>query len=315
VPELVSSIAELRKVLHQHRRTGKTIGFVPTMGALHLGHRRLLEIARREADVVLASIFVNPTQFNRQDDLDHYPRTIDADLALCAESGTDIVFAPSASEMYPQICPNVGDFGETQLTHVEVPALAQTLCGPGRPGHFRGVATVVMKLLQIVQPDRAYFGEKDAQQLAIIKRMVSDLNVPVTIVPVPTVREPDGLAMSSRNQHLSPHQRGVATVLSRALFTARDLITAGENSSFVIGAAAEAIFSQLPPGEISVEYFSIVDPETLAAVETISGPVLLAGALHVGATRLIDNVTVHPPDLTGSPNFQSNQPLPDSKGF
>jgi pantoate--beta-alanine ligase len=183
--ELVSGVAQLRERLLPLRRAGKTIGFVPTMGALHLGHRKLLEHARAETGVVVASIFVNPTQFDRKDDLDRYPRTLDQDLALCRESGVDIVFAPSAADMYPQ----------EQWTWVDVPALTQHLCGPGRPGHFRGVATVVMKLFGIVQPDRAYFGEKDAQQLAIIKRMVADLNVPVTIVPVETVREPDGLAM------------------------------------------------------------------------------------------------------------------------
>src|SRR5580698_2052195 len=201
MPELIAEIAALRRHLSQRRIEGK-ISLVPTMGALHAGHQRLLEIARAETDVVVASIFVNPTQFNRQDDLDHYPRTLDQDLALCRAAGVDLVFAPTAAEMYPQ----------EQLTWVEVPALTQHLCGPGRPGHFRGVATVVMKLLQIVQPDRAYFGEKDAQQLAVIRRMVKDLNVPVTIVPVATVREPDGLAMSSRNVHLSPVDRARATV-------------------------------------------------------------------------------------------------------
>ena len=194
MPELVASVSGLRELLAPDRRAGRAIGLVPTMGALHLGHRRLLEIARRETETVVASIFVNPTQFDRQDDLDRYPRPLSRDLEICGEAGVDIVFTPTAAEMYPQ----------AQLTWVEAPALTEHLCGPGRPGHFRGVATVVMKLLQIVQPDRAYFGEKDAQQLAVIRRMVKDLNVPVTVVPVATVRESDGLAMSSRNQHLSP---------------------------------------------------------------------------------------------------------------
>ena len=166
MPELVASVAGLRELLRPDRTAGKTIGLVPTMGALHLGHRRLLDIAREETDTVVASIFVNPTQFDRQDDLDHYPRTLDQDIALCREAGADIVFAPTASEMYPQ----------AQITWVEAPELTQHLCGPDRPGHFRGVATVVMKLLQIVQPDRAYFGERMPSRLAIIRRMVKDLN-------------------------------------------------------------------------------------------------------------------------------------------
>ena len=205
--EVVAKIANLRKLLAPKRTAGKTIGLVPTMGALHAGHRRLLDTTRAESDLVVATIFVNPTQFNRAEDLDKYPRTLDQDLEVCREAGVDLVFAPSATEMYPQ----------EPRTWVDVPALAEHLCGPGRPGHFRGVATVVMKLFQIAQPDRAYFGEKDAQQLAIIRRMVKDLDVPVTIVPVATVREPDGLAMSSRNRHLTPEERQRATVLSNAV--------------------------------------------------------------------------------------------------
>jgi pantoate--beta-alanine ligase len=277
--ELVAEIAALRKLLAPHRIAGKTIGLVPTMGALHAGHRRLLDIARAESDVVVATIFVNPTQFNRAEDLDHYPRTLDQDLAVCRDAGVDFVFAPSAAEMYPQ---------ET-LTWVDVPALTEHLCGPGRPGHFRGVATVVMKLFQIVQPDRAYFGEKDAQQLAIIRRMVKDLDVPVTVVPVATVREPDGLAMSSRNRHLTPEERQRATVLSQALFAARDLVLQGERS-------AETILSSVAPflDGVQLEYLSIVDPETLIPVERIEGPALIAGAIWLGSTRLIDNVTAAP---------------------
>jgi pantoate--beta-alanine ligase len=277
--EVVPAIAALRERLGHGRRAGQSIGLVPTMGALHLGHRRLLEIARAETDVVVASIFVNPTQYDRADDLERYPRTLDQDLAVCREAGVDYVFAPSAAEMYPQ----------PQLTWVEAPALAEHLCGPGRPGHFRGVATVVMKLLQIVQPDRAYFGEKDAQQLAILRRMARDLNVPAAIVPVATVREADGLAMSSRNQHLSPAERKRATVLSQALFAARDLVQSGEGSLKVIRSAVEPVLQG-----VQIEYFSVADPETLAPVEHIAGPVLIAAAIWVGKTRLIDNVTVVP---------------------
>jgi pantoate--beta-alanine ligase len=277
--ELVNEIAALRKLLAPHRIAGKTIGLVPTMGALHAGHRRLLEIARAETDIVVATIFVNPTQFNRPEDLDHYPRTLEQDLEVCREAGVDMVFAPSAAEMYPQ----------EPRTWVDVPALAEHLCGPGRPGHFRGVATVVMKLFQIVQPDRAYFGEKDAQQLAIIRRMVKDLDVPVTVVPVATVREPDGLAMSSRNRHLTPEQRQRATVLSQALFAARDLVQIGERSAEKIRTAVAPLFDG-----IQLEYFSIVDPAALTPIECIDGPVLIAGAIWLRSTRLIDNLTVAP---------------------
>jgi pantoate--beta-alanine ligase len=279
MPELATSVSGLRELLAPDRRAGRALGLVPTMGALHPGHRRLLEIARRETESVVASIFVNPAQFERQDDLDRYPRPLSLDLEICREAGVDIVFAPTAAEMYPQV----------QLTWVESPALTEHLCGPGRPGHFRGVATVVMKLLQIVQPDRAYFGEKDAQQLAVIRRMVKDLNVPVTIVPVETVREPDGLAMSSRNQQLSPLERQSATALSRALFAARDLVEDGERSPVVIQSAVAPLLAG-----IRVEYFSIVDPEILQPVTRIERPVLIAGAIWLGSTRLIDNVTATP---------------------
>ncbi|MEO8049018.1 MAG: pantoate--beta-alanine ligase [Acidobacteriota bacterium] len=277
--ELVAEIAALRSRLEPQRRAGKIIGLVPTMGALHPGHRRLLEIARAESDVVVASIFVNPTQFNRAGDLDRYPRTLDQDLEVCRAAGVDLVFAPSVAEMYPQ----------QPLTWVDVPALSEHLCGLSRPGHFRGVATVVMKLLQIVQPDRSYFGEKDAQQLAIIRRMVKDLDVPVTVVPVATVREPDGLAMSSRNRHLTPEERQRAVVLSQALFAARDLILEGEPSAETIRARVALLFDA-----VHLEYFSIVNPETLAPVDQIEGPVLIAGAIWLGSTRLIDNLTIAP---------------------
>jgi pantoate--beta-alanine ligase len=277
--ELIAEIAALRNLLAPQRIAGKTIGLVPTMGALHAGHRRLLEIARAETDVVVATIFVNPTQFNRAEDLDQYPRTLDGDLDVCRAAGVDLVFAPSAAEMYPQ----------EPRAWVDVPSLSQHLCGPGRAGHFRGVATVVMKLFQIVQPDRAYFGEKDAQQLAIICRMVKDLDVPVTVVPVATVRETDGLALSSRNRHLTPEERQRSTVLSQALFAARDLVLSGERSAETIRTSVAPLFDA-----VQLEYFSIVDPEALTPVERIEGPVLIAGAIWLGSTRLIDNVTVTP---------------------
>ena len=283
VAGLVKEIATLRKLLAPRRAAGETVGLVPTMGALHAGHRRLLEMARAETDVVVASIFVNPTQFNRAEDLDRYPRTLDQDLDVCRAAGVDLVFAPSAAEMYPAAMYP----GEPPRTWVDVPALSEHLCGPGRPGHFRGVATVVMKLFQIVQPDRAYFGEKDAQQLAIIRRMVKDLDVPVAVVPVATVREPDGLAMSSRNRHLTPEERRRAIVLSQALFAARDLILRGERFTTAIRTSVAPLFDA-----VQLEYFSIVDPKSLSPVERIEGPVLIAGAIWLGSTRLIDNVMV-----------------------
>ena len=279
MPEVIAGIAELRARLDRSRSIGGSIGLVPTMGALHRGHAKLLEIARRENDFLVASIFVNPIQFDRTEDLRNYPRTMEDDLRLCDSHGVDLVFAPSATDLYPH----------EQLTFVESPALSAHLCGAHRPGHFRGVATVVLKLFNIVQPDRAYFGEKDAQQLAIIRRMVADLNVPVTVVPVATVREEDGLALSSRNKHLTPEQREIAPVLSCALRAAAALIEQGEKSTAVIREAALAIFAGQP--EARVEYFEVTDSETLAPVERIEGSVLIAGAIWLGATRLIDNIS------------------------
>ena len=258
-------------------RTG-TLGLVPTMGALHAGHARLIDRARRECELVVVSIFVNPLQFDRRDDLEKYPRTFDADRELCAELGVDIVFAPSAAEMYPQ---------EPRCT-VEVSRLGDFLCGRSRPGHFSGVATVVLKLFNIVSPDRAYFGEKDAQQLAIVRRLVSDFNLPVAIVGVPTVREPDGLAMSSRNRHLSPAERSLAVALYGALSHARARIEAGVREAAVIKAAAAATIPNDPL--LRLDYLEIVDLEEMQPVEVVDGPVCVAGALWVGATRLIDNV-------------------------
>lgn len=276
---VIASISDLRERLNADRRSGKSIGFVPTMGALHAGHARLIEECRRHSDVVVVSVFVNPLQFNRKDDLDKYPRTLEGDVRLCTSLAADIVFAPTASAMYP------GD----QLTFVDVPALTETLCGAFRPGHFRGVATVVAKLLNVVQPDAAYFGEKDAQQLAVIRRMVRDLNMPVTIVPVPTVREADGLALSSRNRLLTESERRAAPVLYKALKTAQSLVAEGHHSAAAI---RQLVLPILDPAR--VEYFEIVDPETMRPVETIAGKVLIAGAIWLGATRLIDNVTAAP---------------------
>ncbi len=273
--ETIVGVAELRARLAGRRG----VGLVPTMGALHAGHKRLLEIARRENDFVVASIFVNPIQFDRKEDLDKYPRTMEEDLRVCDALGVDLVFAPSAADLYPR----------EQLTFVESPTLSAHLCGAHRPGHFRGVATVVLKLFNIVQPERAYFGEKDAQQLAIIRRMVEDLNVPVVVRAVETVREPDGLALSSRNKLLTAEERRVASVLFEALQVALALIEKGERASDAIRRKAIGVIERRT--QTRLEYFDITDPDTLTPVERIDGPVLIAGAMWLGTTRLIDNVT------------------------
>jgi len=253
------------------------------MGALHAGHTRLIDLARAQCDVVIVSIFVNPLQFDRPEDLEKYPRSLQTDVDLCAASGVDVVFAPSVAEMYPAPLECVVDVGR----------VAEHLCGRFRPGHFRGVATVVMKLFQIAQPDRAYFGEKDAQQLAVIRRMVGDLNVPVDVVGVPTVREPDGLALSSRNQRLRPDERRVATVLYAALNVAKSQVAGGIRDAVRVRQAARDFVSKEPA--VRLEYLEVVDPREMQPVEHIDGPVIAAGAIWVGATRLIDNVICVPP--------------------
>lgn len=276
---IIPTIAALRQQVREAKQKGLIVGFVPTMGALHAGHRQLMETARRECGFLVVSIFVNPLQFDRADDLARYPRTFEADRALCAAAGVDVIFAPTVNELYP----------EEQKTFVDVPDLTENLCGAFRPGHFRGVATVVLKLFGIVQPDRAYFGQKDAQQLAVIDRMVRDLNVPVEIVPVPTVREPDGLALSSRNKHLSPAERQIAPALYHALSRAAEQIASGERSAPLVRENALEFLQHHP--ELRVEYFELVDPLKLQAIAEINGPVLIAAAAWLGSTRLIDNIT------------------------
>ncbi|HEY0283859.1 MAG TPA: pantoate--beta-alanine ligase [Vicinamibacterales bacterium] len=282
--EQVETIAALRErladispaaLLEARRR-----GLVPTMGALHAGHAALIDAARRECGVVVVSIFVNPIQFNSQNDLARYPRTLDADAALCREHGADILFAPSAAEVYP----------EPPECTVDVGRLGDHLCGKFRPGHFRGVATVVLKLFQMVQPHRAYFGEKDAQQLAIIRRLVADFNIPIAVAEVPTVREADGLAMSSRNRHLLAAERRQAVSLYQALLEAKRRIASGDRN---VAAIKQAAAATIPHSEtVKVEYLEIVDPITMQPVEEVDRPVRVAGALWVGSTRLIDNVLV-----------------------
>ena len=277
---LLKTIVETREHVAAARERGLTIGLVPTMGALHEGHGALMRRAREETGCVVATIFVNPTQFDRPDDFQKYPRDLETDLAFCDRLGVDAVFTPDAQEMYP---------GEV-LTSVAVAALSTRLEGEFRPGHFRGVATVVAKLFNIVPADRAYFGEKDAQQLAVIRKMAADLNFPLTIVPVPTVREPDGLAMSSRNQRLSPEQRQIAPLLYQALCEAERLIRGGTSSMAEVKKGALALLSQNPA--FRIQYLEAVDPGTFQPVETVTGDVRIVVAAWVGEVRLIDNVLV-----------------------
>ncbi|OFW01077.1 MAG: pantoate--beta-alanine ligase [Acidobacteria bacterium RIFCSPLOWO2_02_FULL_68_18] len=286
--DVIDAVAPLRDRVAAARRASRRVGFVPTMGALHLGHARLIERARRECDCVVVSIFVNPLQFDRPEDLRHYPRTLPADFEMCARLGVDVAFAPGTAEMYP---------ADPSCT-IQVGRVASHLCGRHRPGHFAGVATVVMKLFQIVQPDRAYFGEKDAQQLAVIRHLVRDFNVPVQVEAVATVREPDGLALSSRNQRLNAEERRLAPALYRALCEARRSVAEGTTDPEPVRRAAVAA---VPRHEgLRLEYLELVEPDTMQPVESIDGPVLAAGALWVGSTRLIDNLTCDPPG-TGAP--------------
>jgi pantoate--beta-alanine ligase len=275
-------IATTRAAVAEARRQGRRIGFVPTMGYLHAGHLALVEAARRAGTWVVVSIFVNPTQFGPSEDFERYPRDTTGDLRQCERAGVELVFMPSVREMYPP----------DATTHVHVAQLTETLCGPCRPGHFDGVTTVVAKLFNIVQPDAAYFGQKDAQQLAVIRRMTRDLDFPIEIVGCPTVREPDGLAMSSRNALLAPDERSRALVLHRALDAARRLVARGERDAAALTAAMQAIVAEGRPA--GVDYLSIVDAATLQPVARLERPVLVALAVRIGRTRLIDNVLIDP---------------------
>ncbi len=276
--KVARTIAEMRQA---RLALAGSIGFVPTMGYLHEGHLALVRRARVENDAVVASIFVNPTQFGPQEDYERYPRDEERDLALLRNEGVDIVFIPAAQEMYPP--------GFT--TWAEVPGpLTERLEGAARPGHFRGVATVVLKLLNIVQPHRAYFGQKDAQQLRVIQRLVADLNLPVEIIACPTVREPDGLAMSSRNIYLSPEERRAAAVLWRALCRAQELFRQGQRDAEALRRAMAQVIDQEPLAR--ADYISVADAETLEELATIDRPALASLAVRIGGTRLIDNITL-----------------------
>jgi len=279
--KVIAEPGEMTRTVLGEKRAGRTVGCVPTMGALHAGHLSLVGAARRECDVVVVTIFVNPTQFGPAEDLDKYPRTFDTDVAACDELEVDYVFAPDSGTMYP----------EGAATWVEVERLTEGLCGASRPGHFRGVTTVVAKLFNITQPDRAYFGEKDYQQMVVIKRMVDDLNFPVEIVPMPIVREPDGLAMSSRNRYLSPDERRDALVLHNSLERARSMVAGGERSAQTVIEAVEELVNSAASARI--DYVDIVNALTLEPVDPIEGTVLLAIAVYVGSTRLIDNIVLN----------------------
>jgi pantoate--beta-alanine ligase len=281
---LLRTIVDVREHVTSARDRGLTVGMVPTMGALHEGHGALMRRAREETGYVVVTIFVNPTQFDRSDDFQKYPRELDTDLAFCERLDLDAVFAPDAREMYP------GDYQKMPLTSVDVAGLASRFEGEFRPGHFRGVATVVAKLFNIVAADKAYFGEKDAQQLAVIQKMTADLNFPIMIVPVPTVREPDGLAMSSRNQRLTPDQRRVAPLLYQALREAERLIRNGASSTAEIKRAATALMSRNPA--FRIQYLDAVDPATFEPLAQIMGAVRIVAAVWLGEVRLIDNVLV-----------------------
>ncbi len=276
-PAVLRTVAEMVAFSEAARARSERIAFVPTMGYLHAGHVALLEEGRRRGDRLVLSIFVNPTQFAPTEDLARYPRDLEGDLAKAADAGTDVAFVPRDAEMYPR----------GYQTFVQVRELEKGLCGAHRPGHFVGVATVVCKLFNIVRPHVAIFGEKDYQQLAVIRRMVADLDMPIDIVGMPTVREPDGLAMSSRNKYLSPEERRRALALSRGLIATRAVFDAGERDAAKLVAAAQA---EIAPAATRIDYVELRDATTLAPIlERVTGPAVIAVAAFVGTTRLIDN--------------------------
>jgi pantoate--beta-alanine ligase len=281
--KIAKTIGSVRKLVRQARSKSNSVGLVPTMGALHQGHISLIEKATKNTSFVVVSIFVNPAQFGPKEDFKKYPRTLRNDLKLCENAGADVVFAPSAREIYPQ----------ENLTWVNVEKLSQPLCGRSRPGHFRGVATVCAKLFNIVQPDVAFFGQKDAQQAALIRRMAADLNFPLKIIICPTVRQPDGLALSSRNQYLSPQEKKDAVCLYKSLRKCRQMVALGETRPKKIIAQMRKILSA--PASAKIEYIEIVDAKTLQPLIKIDRPALVAIAVRIGSTRLIDNILIDVP--------------------
>jgi pantoate--beta-alanine ligase len=278
--EVAETIQSIRDMVKAARMKGKTIGFVPTMGALHIGHISLIQAAAKKCDYVVVSIFVNPTQFVPGEDFEKYPRPFVADLEICKKESVDAVFAPSPKEMYP----------EENLTWVNVEKLTEPLCGKSRPGHFQGVTTVCTKLFNIVAPDIAFFGQKDAQQAIVIKRMVRDLNMSLEIVICPTVREPDGLAVSSRNKYLTEQQKKDATNIYKSLQKCREMIELGTKKASEIIAEMTNILEQIP--SMKIEYINIVNAETLENISHIKGKILTAVAVKIGPARLIDNILI-----------------------
>jgi pantoate--beta-alanine ligase len=276
--EVAKTIESVRTLVKAARGKGCKIGFVPTMGALHQGHISLIETAAGKCDFVVVSIFVNPIQFGPGEDFEKYPRPLEDDLKICEKAGADVVFTPSVCEMYP----------EKNVTWVNVEKLTENLCGRSRPGHFRGVTTVCSKLFNVVTPDFAFFGQKDAQQAIVIRQMVADLNIPLEIVICPTVRRPDGLALSSRNKYLTDQQRKDAADIYKSLQKARQLIEEGITNSQTIIEQMRMILNRIP--SVKIEYISIVDAGTLQNVDRIASKVLIAVAVKIGTTRLIDNI-------------------------
>lgn len=276
--KIVSTINEVREQVKEWKKEGNTIGFVPTMGYLHEGHASLIDAARKNNGKVVVSIFVNPIQFGPNEDLDSYPRDLEHDAKLCEEHGVDLIFHPTPEEMY----------GDNFYTFVDMDVLTKELCGLSRPVHFRGVCTVVSKLFNIVTPDNAYFGQKDAQQLAIIKRMVKDLNMPLSIHGCPIIREEDGLAKSSRNTYLSPESRKQAVILSKAIFLGKKMVEDGERDAAKIKKAMTDLINTMPLA--TIDYVEIVDGMTMQSIDTLKGEILCAIAVNIGGeARLIDN--------------------------
>lgn len=279
--QTIENKAALRRAVSDARRSGQTIGFVPTMGFLHQGHLSLMRRAREENDFVVVSIFVNPTQFGPNEDLETYPKDIQRDMALMIEEKVDLAYLPSTDQLYPD--------GYTTYVEVEGP-MTRTLCGRSRPVHFRGVTTIVSKLFHLVMPHKAYFGQKDAQQVAVIKQMTRDLDFDVQIVACPTVREADGLAMSSRNAYLSPRHRKDAAVISSSLFEAKALVEGGEYHAAALIRHISGRILGVP--DAAIDYIAVVDAETLTDLETLRGKTLIAVAVKMNDTRLIDNIQI-----------------------
>lgn len=278
--QFTGKIDEVREITNAWKKEGLSIGYVPTMGYLHEGHGSLIQQARRDNDRVVVSIFVNPIQFGPNEDLDSYPRDIDKDKAFCEKLGADLIFHPEPEEMY----------GKNFSTYVDMKVLTEELCGLTRPTHFRGVCTVLSKFFHIIQPDRAYFGEKDAQQLAVVRHMVKDLNMNLEIVGCPIIREEDGLAKSSRNTYLSPEERKAALCLSRAVFLGEKMAREGETDAETILSAMKAEIEKEPLAKI--DYVKAVDGITMQQIDKIKAPALVAIAVYIGKTRLIDNFHV-----------------------